>query len=129
MGTREPDLLASWFADSTSFPLSILRDAQPVGFALVTRPPARPRERIDYRMAEFYIAQSARRLGIGRDAVHLIFSRFTGEWEVTEFQYNRSAVAFWRSVISQCTRGKYRESVVSGEVRQWFTTSSPRNAN
>lgn len=145
IGHREPDQLFRWFGDPNSFPLVILRSAQPVGFALVVRsatgtgastdsgsvtggaaraPPgsgaSQPRAAIDYRMAEFFITRAMRRLGIGATAVRLIFSRFAGRWEISEYLRNASAVSFWRRVVASYTRGNYRERIVNGEVRQTF---------
>jgi predicted acetyltransferase len=127
-GDREPDLFARWFADDSSHPLVILHDARQVGFALVSRPPQRQRDEIDYRLAEFYVVADARRRGIGRDAATLIFNRFAGRWEVTEFLSNRPAVAFWRNVITHYSGGKSREIVRDAEVRHTFSsrTASPR---
>jgi predicted acetyltransferase len=124
-GEREPELMARWFADDSCHPLLILKDDRPIGFALVSRPPRNQRESVDYRMAEFFITSKARRLGAGRDAAMLIFSRFAGAWEVTEFLYNKPAVTFWRSVVAQYTGGKFRESVAHGEVKQQFVSPSP----
>ncbi len=121
-GEREPELMARWFADDSSHPLLLLKNEHPAGFALVSRPPRHLRNTVDFRMAEFYILPSARRLGVGRDAAHLIFSRFAGAWEVSEFLYNKPAVSFWRSVVSQFTGGRFRESVAHGEVRQFFNS-------
>ena len=126
VGHCEPDQLSRWFGDPNSFPLVILRASQPVGFALVVRgasgasllPPP------DYRMAEFFIARAMRRLGIGATAVRLIFSRFAGRWEITEYLRNASAVSFWRRVVAGYTRGNYRERIVNGEVRQTFVSSA-----
>ncbi|HEU4602070.1 MAG TPA: GNAT family N-acetyltransferase [Steroidobacteraceae bacterium] len=125
-GERQDDLMARWFADDSSHPLIILHNDKPVGFALVSRPPRNLREKTDFRMAEFFIDLRSRRLGIGREAAKLIFNRFEGNWEVTEFLYNRPAVAFWRSIVSQYTNGQYRETVASGEVRQTFSTVRTR---
>jgi predicted acetyltransferase len=119
-GEREPELLARWFADDSSHPLLLLKNDHPVGFALVSRPPRNQRSAVDFRMAEFFVKPTVRRLGVGRDAAQLIFSRFTGAWEVTEFLYNKPAVAFWRAVVAHFTNGKFRESVAHGEVRQLF---------
>jgi predicted acetyltransferase len=121
-GEREPELMARWFADDSSHPLILLKNEHPIGFALVSRPPRHQRTTVDFRMAEFFIAPKARRLGVGRDAASLIFRRFAGAWEITEFLYNKPAVAFWRSVVSQLTGGKFRESVAHGEVRQIFNS-------
>ncbi|MBW4049869.1 MAG: GNAT family N-acetyltransferase [Proteobacteria bacterium] len=128
VGHREPDQLLRWFGDPNSFPLVILRSSQPVGFALVVRAGAAasrdPRPAIDYRMAEFFISRAVRRLGIGATAVRLIFSRFAGRWEITEYLRNTSAVSFWRRVVASYTRGNYLERIVNGEVRQTFVSGA-----
>ena len=131
VGHREPDQLLRWFGDPNSFPLVILRSSQPVGFALVVRGsagagsaksaiPAQTGTAAEYRMAEFFITRTMRRLGIGATAVRLIFSRFAGRWEITEYLRNASAVSFWRRVVASYTGGNYRERVANGEVRQTF---------
>jgi predicted acetyltransferase len=125
-GEREPEFLARWFADDSSHPLIILKNERPVGFALVSRPPRNQRGAVDFRMAEFFIASKERRLGVGRDAAMLIFNRFGGSWEICEFQYNRAAITFWRSVVSDYTSGRFRESQLHGEVRQMFSSGQKK---
>lgn len=128
-GHREPDLLARWFADDRSHPLLILKADQPAGFALVVRPQPLPptQPHIDFRMSEFFVLAKHRRLGVGQEAATLIFNRFAGQWEVTEYLRNAGAVGFWRRVISAYTQGKYSERIVDGEVRQVFrTVTRPR---
>lgn len=122
-GEREPEFMARWFADDSSHPLVILKNDRPVGFALVSRPPRSQRGAVDFRMAEFFIAAKERRLGVGRDAAMLIFNRFGGSWEISEFQYNKPAITFWRSVVSEYTHGRFRESQLHGEVRQLFDST------
>jgi predicted acetyltransferase len=122
-GERNPELMARYFADDSSQPLIILKDDKPVGFALVSRPPRNKRQNVDFRMADFYVTAKARRLGVGRDAARLIFSRFAGSWEITEFLYNKAAVSFWRSVVTDYTGGHYREGMTHGEVRQTFSSA------
>jgi predicted acetyltransferase len=123
-GEREPELMARWFADDSSHPLLILKDDRPIGFALVCRPARNKRDTVDFRMAEFFITKKARRLGAGRDAAMLIFNRFSGAWEITEFLYNQPAVKFWHSIVAQYTGGRFRESVTHGEVHQHFSSVS-----
>jgi predicted acetyltransferase len=125
-GEREDDLLGRWFADDGSYPLLILQNDKPVGFALVSRPPRNQRGPVDYRMAEFFVLEAARRRGLGRLAAQLIFRRFSGSWEITEFQSNAAAVAFWRAVVTEFTAGRYRESITMGEVRQTFRSEPQR---
>jgi predicted acetyltransferase len=129
VGHREPDQIAHWFGDPNTFPLIILKGSEPVGFARVLRAvgaPAQPR--IAYRMAEFFVTRSRRRLGIGQMAVHLILSRFAGRWEITEYLRNTEAVDFWRRVVARYTQGRYQERIVNGEVRQVFDSAKPRPA-
>lgn len=122
-GHRDPDQVASWLADRNAVLLTIVDDQQPAGFALVLRDPPGAAG-VDWRMAEFFIARSARGRGAGRSAVRLIFDRFAGRWEVVQNQRNPGAVAFWRAVISQYTRGDYRERMNNGEVRQTFRSGA-----
>jgi predicted acetyltransferase len=128
-GDREPDMLARWFGDSTSNPLVILKNEKPVGFAVVCKPTPLQRAQIDFRMAEFFVLATQRRLGVGREAVQLIFKRFAGRWEVTENQSNRNAIAFWRSVVRECSMGQYRERLENGEVKQYFDSKQMRGTD
>ena len=125
-GERQPELMARWFADDSSHPFIILKNDRPVGFALVSRPPRNQRATVDFRLAEFFVKPAERRLGVGRDAAKLIFARFSGTWEVSEFLYNRPAVSFWRSVVTEFTHGRFKENTTHGEVHQVF--SSPAAA-
>jgi len=122
------ELMARWFADDSSYPLIILKNERPAGFALVSRPPRNRRDQVDFRMAEFFIASSSRRLGIGRDAAQLIFNRFAGTWEITEFLHNKGAVGFWRTILMEYTGGKFQERVALGEVHQTFTSANRQRA-
>jgi len=128
VGHREPDQIARWFGDRYAFPLVILKAAEPVGFAMVARSQAPPGPHaVEYRMAEFFIARTSRRLGVGRTAVNLILNRFAGRWEITEYLRNPGAVSFWRRVVSSYTRGSYQERVINGEVRQVFDSRVERS--
>src|SRR6516225_9627086 len=79
VGHREPDQIAHWFGDRNAYPLVIMQGPEHVGFAMVARGSSLPAQpQIDYRMAEFFITRTRRRLGIGRVAVQLILNRFAG---------------------------------------------------
>jgi predicted acetyltransferase len=125
-GARHDELLARWFRDDRSHPLLILEVGRPVGFALVSRPLARPSapDTCEYRLAEFFVRRSHRRRGVGRVAAGLIFSRFAGRWEVVEAAANEDAVRFWRRTVMEYTRGRYDERVRDGEIRQRFQSSN-----
>jgi len=126
--SREDEFLAAWFNDSSAHPFVILAGGTRAGFALVARPPDFPRRTADYRMAEFFVISSARRRGVGAGAAELLFSRFSGDWEVVEDEYNRAALHFWRRVIARQTQGRYTESRIAGEVCHRFRTD-PRAAS
>ncbi|MBK7252115.1 MAG: GNAT family N-acetyltransferase [Gammaproteobacteria bacterium] len=127
VGHREPDQLARWFTDPSAYPLLILREVEPVGFAMVVRDSGRSMQTpIDYRMAEFFVMRPLRRRGIGESAVRLIFDRFAGRWEILEYQRNPGAVSFWRRVVVRYTGGRYQERCANGEVRQIFDSGGHR---
>lgn len=121
MGLPEPQHVQNWLADRNAALLTILDDQQPAGFAVVMREDADAG--IDYRLAEFFIARSRRRRGIGRGAARLLFDRFAGRWLVAQDAANQEAVAFWRNVLTGYTRGDYRERSGHGEVRQYFSSA------
>ena len=119
--TREDEIFANWFSNDQAHPLVILQGADPVGFALVTRlriPPAGSGP--TFRMSEFFIRRQHRKVGIGRNAATLIFDRFTGDWEILEYQRHPGSVAFWRRVLAVYCPGSYTERVQHGEVHQRF---------
>jgi predicted acetyltransferase len=128
IGYSAEDQLARWFGDSSVNPLVILRGAEPVGFAMIARGTA-TKAGIDYRMAEFFVARTFRRRGVGRLAVELILNRFAGRWEITEYLRNPVAVAFWRRIVANYTQGRYQERVTNGEVRQTFESGVARAAS
>jgi predicted acetyltransferase len=127
IGHREPDQLASWFADSSAQILTILHNDQPVGFAMVRiGQPLATRTSIDFSMAEFFIARDWRRRGVGQEAVRLIFDRFSGRWHIMEYLRNPGAVSFWRRVVNSYTEGRYQEQTRDGEVHQSFISNARR---
>ena len=127
VGHSVPDQLKRWFADVSASPLVIMLGQNPVGFAMVARArPGMAGSASDFRMAEFFIARAQRRLGVGRTAVQLIFDRFAGRWEITEYTRNPGAVRFWRRVVMLYTRGAFQERMANGEVRQTFLSGPKR---
>jgi predicted acetyltransferase len=121
--SREAELVATWFRDSSSKPFVIRADGRRSGFALVGQCIAWPPGAPQFRMSEFFVTPAVRRRGVGARAATLLFSRFDGEWEVLEDEANRDALAFWRRVIGAHTGGRFRETREAGEVRQRFRTN------
>ncbi len=128
VGHTESDQLARWFGDPAAHPMLILHAGMPAGFAIVARGASRPgRSPVDYRMAEFFVGRAHRRLGVGAGAVRLLLDRFPGHWEIVEMLRNPPAVAFWRRVVREYTRGDFVERIVDGEVRQTFVSGAVRS--
>ena len=110
------------------FRSSSCKAAEPVGFATwCARVASAAQPRIDYRMAEFFIARAAaaawdradRRAADPRVAS-------PGAGKSREYLRNAGAVNFWRRVVAAYTQGSYQERIVNGEVRQVFESGTPR---
>ncbi|PKL75335.1 MAG: GNAT family N-acetyltransferase [Candidatus Melainabacteria bacterium HGW-Melainabacteria-1] len=54
-------------------------------------------------VAEFFVLRSYRRHGVGRQAAHAVWRRFTGDWEVRVTARNTGALHFWQRAISAFT--------------------------
>jgi predicted acetyltransferase len=126
-GPQQEEILANWFANELAHPLLIVKGPDAVGFALVTRPriPAAGESAVDYCMSEFFVRKPYRRAGVGSHAAALIFDRFSGDWEVVEYQRNPGSVAFWRKVVASYASGHFSERSRNGEVRQRFRSRPP----
>lgn len=119
------ELANNWFSALSSLVIVILHDGERVGFARVQREPlpAAPFQ-TSYLLTDFYVAGGARRRGLGREAANLLFRRFAGAWQVSGSARDRVASAFWRSVISSHTGGRYTLRRHGGELRHSFCSSN-----
>lgn len=126
-GLWRPDFLPTWLSSSPQVhPLLLREEGRTVGFAFVGEKPfpyMTPGR--DFRMSEFFILRGERRRGLGRRAARAIFERYPGVWEVSQLPANRSATAFWRSVISEYTGGAFEDTQVDGSPAQVFDSRRP----
>ncbi len=90
-------------------------DAKLAGFALV-----RVVNGVNV-FAEFFVMRAFRGAGVGAAAARAVFTRLPGSWLVHQMPANLPAQAFWRRVVSELTRGNYREEVNESGVTQRFT--------
>ncbi|HTL50160.1 MAG TPA: GNAT family N-acetyltransferase [Steroidobacteraceae bacterium] len=123
------EIIQGWFHDDRCTAFIVLREAEPVGFAVVQRSLSAPAETKRYfRLSEFFIRKPFRNRGIGRGAAMLIFARYAGEWTVSEQSRNAGALRFWRRIVSEFTNGKFRERSSQGEIAHTFTSAGPAHA-
>jgi len=90
---------------------------RPAGFALVNAVSPTGRV-IDFNMSEFFIARKYRRQHFGTRAVHDIFARHRGRWEIGVIQPNVGARAFWPKAIAQAANATDVE-MIDGSVSGW----------
>ncbi len=118
--------LATYWTDEKRMPFFICKDQQTIGFVLVNDWILDKAFAAERSIAEFYVAPSFRRKSVGKKAVHALFSKYKGKWEVKQYAENTPAVAFWRSSIAEFTEGNFQEVSVSNkgeaEIVQLFTT-------
>lgn len=125
-GQSVSEIIQGWFHDDRCTAFIILREQEPVGFAVVQRSLASPGSPTrHFRLSEFFIRKPYRSRGVGRGAAMLLFSRYAGEWTVPEQSRNPGAIRFWRRVVSEFTNGKFREKRGQGEIAHTFTSAGP----
>jgi predicted acetyltransferase len=125
-GQSVAEIIQGWFHDDRCTAFIVLREQEPVGFAVVQRSLAGSDDpKRHYRLSEFFIRKPFRNRGVGRGAAMLIFARYAGEWTVPEQSRNPGAIRFWRRVVSEFTNNKFREQRGQGEVAHSFTSAGP----
>jgi predicted acetyltransferase len=104
---KEPDaegrfaIEATWEPPNQGFYLFIRE--KPAGFAI--------KGTIEKRsdIAEFYILPLYRKKGFGKAFAFALFDLFPGSWQVRQIPTAKEAIAFWRIVIDEYTKGNYKE--------------------
>lgn len=82
--------------------------------------------------SDFFILRRYQKRGVGEHVVRALFDRFCGCWEVRIIAANHRALAFWRTVISRYTDGRFEE--VTWDNARWhgpvllFDTSARRKS-
>jgi len=127
-GQSVEEIIQGWFHDDRCTTFIVLREQEPVGFAVVQRSLAQAHTddpKRHFRLSEFFIRKPFRNRGVGSGAAMLIFARFAGEWTVPEQSRNPGAIRFWRRVVSEFTNNKFREKRGQGEIAHSFTSAGP----
>src|SRR5207253_976235 len=104
-----PDDLTIYFTDSTRRAFLIRIGDKPAGFVLLNQEGSSPDTM--WNMAEFFILAKFQGKGIGARVAQEVWKMHPGHWEVSVIPENKSALAFWRRVISKFTAGNYAEVI------------------
>jgi predicted acetyltransferase len=128
-GQSVAEIIQGWFHDDRATAFVVLREQEPIGFAVVQRGFASSDDpKRHYRLSEFFIRKPFRSRGAGRGAAMLLFARYAGEWTIPEQSRNPGAIRFWRRVVAEFTNGHFREQRGQGEVAHQFTSAGPASA-
>jgi predicted acetyltransferase len=92
--------LSLYWKEAGRYPFLIKAGGNLAGFALVQEGSRITDDDQVRDMAEFFIIRGRRRLGIGQKAVHDIWRRFPGKWEIRVREQNRGAEEFWSKTIA-----------------------------
>lgn len=104
-----PDDLTNYFVDETRKAFLVNVGNELAGFVFLNKVGRLPDTQ--WNMSEFFILAKFQGKGIGEQVAHQIFEMYQGLWEVSVIPENKSALAFWRKVVSKFTGGLYLEEV------------------
>jgi predicted acetyltransferase len=109
---RFPDTIVDGCFDGGSrHPFLLYAAGALAGFAIVDTRSRLSGDQDVRDMADFFVARTVRRRGVGSAAARALFDRFGGRWEVRQTAKNHPALAFWRRVIADYTGGAFREEL------------------
>src|SRR5581483_5468907 len=79
-------------------PLLVRVDERRAGFALVNTH-SRRGGKVDFNMADFFIAREHRGRGVATEVVRLVVDQFAGRWEIAAAEKNVAARMFWSRTL------------------------------
>ena len=107
-----------WEGDNDKFPYIIRRDDKYIGFVLVKF--ISSKDQGYFSIAEFFILRKYRNEGIGKAVAIEVFNLHKGQWEVYQKNSNKPSQIFWNKVISEYTKGHFKERLENGKRIQNF---------
>lgn len=114
--------LNEYWGDPHRFPFFIKVDGKFAGFVLVMKVLMGKGAPYNY-IAEFFVMKKYRRISVGKTAAFNIFDKFPGKWLITEVEKNLPAQKFWHHIISEYTKGNFKEGQdLPGKVYQIFNS-------
>jgi predicted acetyltransferase len=78
------------------------------GFVLVKTDGLDPES--EFYMGDFFILRKFQRQGVGRSVARRVLDMFRGEWEICFLVDNTRAMAFWKQVVDEYTRNRFKTS-------------------
>ncbi|MBN1647879.1 MAG: GNAT family N-acetyltransferase [Spirochaetales bacterium] len=104
-----------YWTEQDRYPYFIRCDGALAGFVLVnSHSYTMPGQKVK-SIAEFFVMRKYRRNGIGKKIALQVFDMFRGKWEVNQIPENTVACAFWETIISEYSGGKYEKRMIDTE--------------
>ncbi|MCH6258806.1 hypothetical protein MLD52_19765 [Puniceicoccaceae bacterium K14] len=125
------DYLDYYWTEENRFAYFITVDEKMAGFVLVNDyceiiddPKART-------IAEFFVMNTFRREGVGREVAIRVFDLFPGPWEVHQHLKNKKALLFWEKVIAEYVDQNYEKRIVQNDdgARQVILFNNDKDRN
>lgn len=91
------DFKKYWQTDD-AFPFLIRYKDELAGFVIVDKKGSD--EKINFNMAQFYIARKFKGKGLGKFVAYHCFETYKGLWEVMVMPNNKGAYEFWKKIIT-----------------------------
>lgn len=94
-----------YLASATTSPFLILVDGEVAGFVIVDDEVHAEGAR--HNIGYFFVSRRFRGLGVGKQVVSDLLTRFPGAWQIWHVKENLGAAAFWAKVIPLVSGGDY----------------------
>lgn len=104
-----PDDITSYFEDPTRRAYLIKVGDEPAGFVLLHQEGTLPATQ--WNIGEFFILAKFQGKGVGTEIARQLWEMHPGSWEISVIPENKSALVFWRKVVSKFTDNCYVEAI------------------
>jgi len=119
-GAYKPFNLDQYWVSDYSHAYFIKIEDELIGFALVES----ATESKPNTIKEFFIMAKHSGHGYGKTIAKELFTKFSGDWKITQIENNKPAHAFWRGLINELCNGHFTERFEDGKYIQEFSTDS-----
>lgn len=118
------EYLDQYFGEPGRFPLLVRVMGKIAGFVLV-RTVDNIAQSPTFSIAEFFILENYRRLGIGEEVARMVLDEFPGHWQIGVLGPNQPARDFWRQTLYRYTANQFRTTTVDGWEGPVYVFKSP----